>query len=368
MIFLVSLISMPASAIAIIAQYTITANGGDCADIGEWQPSTSTCTLSDGFDFTTPSAAAIEIGDDNITLDGNYKTLTGSGSGANIGIYINGRSGVTVRNLNTDQFGYGIYLDGSSGNTLTGNTASGALLQAFSLNSSNDNEIAGNSLLANMGDAVRLESSAGNNLTGNTFANNGGYGVVVSVSDDNTFYGNDISNNSLDGVRVKTSSHTELTNNSINGQSAAAGVYIFQSGNSTVVGNTFAANGTGMRLEDSSNNDIHNNNFTANATQALATGGGGNAFDTAAPFGGNYWDGYDSPVEGCNNTNGDGFCDSPYSFTGGRDDLPWATYDGWVDTVPPTISSVFPGCTVYSGSTTISVDYTDDGLGVDTAR
>ncbi|GBE58446.1 hypothetical protein BMS3Abin01_01384 [bacterium BMS3Abin01] len=272
-----------------------------------------------------------------------------------------------MRNLNIDQFGYGIYLDSSSGNTLTGNTASGTELQAFSLNSSNNNEIAGNSLLANNGDAVRLESSDGNKLSGNTFANNGGYGVVVSVSDNNTFHGNDISNNSLDGVRVKSSGFTELTNNSINGQNAAAGVYIFQSGNSAVVGNTFSANGTGLRLEGSSNNDIHNNNFITNAIQAVVTGGAGNAFDTAVPFGGNYWDDYDSPAEGCNNTSGDNFCDSPFLFAGGRDDLPWTVYDGWADTVPPAVTGVFPGCTIYSGFTTISIDYSDDGLGVDTA-
>ena len=46
-------------------------------------------------------------------------------------------------------------------------------------------------------------------------------------------------------------------------------------------------------------------------------------------------------AQGCNNANSDTFCDTPYHFAGGPDNLPWTTQDGWVtpsDTTAPTAS------------------------------
>ncbi len=365
---LLFIIALPASVSASgIADYTIsdTVNGGECTAIGVWDAGSKTCTLIS--DVTATNAAAIEIASDNITLDGDFHTLTGSGSGVDIGVYLIGRIGVTVRNLNTDNFGYGIYMDGSSGNTLSGNTASGSQLLAYSLNNaSNGNQVTDNSLLNNPGDAARIVSSSGNNFIGNTFANSGGYGVVVSSSDNNVFYGNDISNNNLDGIKVETSSGTEMASNSITGQTAGNGVLLSGADNGKLIGNIIAVNGTGLSLSGSSGNDIHNNDFVSNITaQAAVSGGSGNGFTASLPFGGNYWDDFDTPVEGCDDGDGDGFCDAPYIFSGGQDTLAWTAYDGWVDTTAPVVSSVLPDGTIYSSATTISVDYSDSGLGVD---
>lgn len=50
--------------------------------------------------------------------------------------------------------------------------------------------------------------------------------------------------------------------------------------------------------------------------------------------GGNYYDIYDEPAEGCADTNNDKFCDAPLTFQGGQDQYPWAMANAWEE--PPT--------------------------------
>jgi hypothetical protein len=52
----------------------------------------------------------------------------------------------------------------------------------------------------------------------------------------------------------------------------------------------------------------------------------GNVFNLSeAEGGGNYWSDWTSPDE-----DGDGFVDSPYTFDGGEDNLPWTEMNGWL--------------------------------------
>ena len=75
-------------------------------------------------------------------------------------------------------------------------------------------------------------------------------------------------------------------------------------------------------------NQIYNNDFIDNTTQAHASGGSGNVFNLPAPTGGNYWSNWTSPDVAPE----DGFVDSPYTFPGGVDNLPWTEMDGWQQT------------------------------------
>ncbi len=61
------------------------------------------------------------------------------------------------------------------------------------------------------------------------------------------------------------------------------------------------------------------------ATWSPQTASTGNVFNLAAPTGGNYWSDF-SPS--CSDADHDGFCDSPYTFTGGQDNLPLTTMVG----------------------------------------
>ena len=84
---------------------------------------------------------------------------------------------------------------------------------------------------------------------------------------------------------------------------------------------------------------MYNNNFINNPTQIFnyyfVTR---SFFNQAAPVGGNFFSNFNTPGQGCNNANSDSFCDSPYYFNGGQDNLPWTTQDGWVNQAPTAVA------------------------------
>ncbi len=226
----------------------------------------------------------IFIGANNITLNCADHLLTGDGTGDGISLF--GRTGVTIENCDVKNFALGIFLFGSSGNTLTGNTPS------------------------NNVDGIRLTNSNGNTLEGNTADSNTGSGIFLSNSNGNTLEGNTASNN-FKGIELLNSSD-----------------------NNTLTGNTADSNtNTGIFLANTSNsNQIYNNNFINNPTQAFVSSDStGNVFNLAKPTGGNFWDNFDEPSEGCINTSpADNFCDGPFIFIDGQDNLPWTRQDGWL--------------------------------------
>ena len=245
--------------------------------IGTWDSANRIYTLN------TNVSETIQIDEDNLTLDGAGYTVTGAGSGS--GVYLEQRSYVTITNLTVEGFYNGIHLyDDCQYNTLTGNTAS--------------NNFTGIFLYYN---------TSNNTLTCNTTASNNGYGIYLFTnSSTNTLTGNTVSNN------------------------ISTGIYLSQSSNdNTLTGNTVASNPTGILLSGSSTNEIYNNNFIENTMQAYVWGGGGNVFNLSeAEGGGNYWSNWTSPDVAPE----DGFVDSPYTFIGGQDNLPWTEMDGWQQT------------------------------------
>ena len=124
----------------------------------------------------------------------------------------------------------------------------------------------------------------------------------------------------------------------------------------------------GFYLSVSSSNQIFNNNLTADNIPAYVSGGSGNVFNQPGPVGGNYWSNYTGCVDG----NGDNICDAAYVFTGGQDNMPWTTANGWLvppapDVTAPAISGVTPSGIVATNSPTINVSYSDTESHVNTA-
>lgn len=270
------------------------ATGGDCNSIGIWNSATKTCTL------TTDLAETIQIEGNGVTLDGNRHKITGAGSGW--GVFFSDKNGITVRNLNIRNFSRGIFARDSSYN-----------------------------------------SFINNNITSNTESGIYVYSMNVHPLVGNTFINNQIGSNGYRGIWVDYSNGATIQNNNIYLHSQYGILLWWLSSNNTVVGNTIHNNSYGVYLGYSSNNNIYNNNFIDNPTQAYVYGGSGNIFNLAAPTGGNYWGNYDTPSEGCNDTNNDGFCDTPYVFTGSQDNLPWRRRSGWEVPAPvPAIVDVKP--------------------------
>ncbi|MDO8736300.1 MAG: NosD domain-containing protein, partial [Thermoleophilia bacterium] len=241
-------VSLAPAAASTTKKISTSSTGGDCSSIGVWDAATKTCTLT--ADLVASGSNGIEIVNDNITLDGDGHSMTGSG-GFTSGVTFSVRTGVTVKNLTVSQFRYGI-----------------------------------NGL-----------SSSANILTGNTLANN--------------------------------------TN--------------------------------GIYLTASNSNRVYNNNFIGNSTQAIVSGTG-NVF-SYADMGGNFWSNYNTPGQGCNDDDGDFYCDAAYPFTGGQDPQAYTVQDGWnithpPDSIPPEVTGVLPAGEIGTMSATIRVYYNDPGSNI----
>ena len=84
----------------------------------------------------------------------------------------------------------------------------------------------------------------------------------------------------------------------------------YSAGYNTYHHNTIANNSDyGMFLEYVYYNTIYNNDFVDNNNQVWDGYSYYNTWNLAAPTSGNYWSHYDTPAEGCDDTNSDGFCD-----------------------------------------------------------
>ena len=270
------------------------ATGGDCVSIGTWNPPTKTCTL------TTNMPESIQIDSNNVTLDGNGHSLIGNSTG--FGVFLSGRSGVVVKNATVGQFAAGIMLY-----------------------SSNDNTLVNNKVLAQAGvDGIRLEFS--NNNTANSNISLAIIGINIGYADNNTISANTTTDNDQ-GINLNFATGNIITDNNVSLTTPIstsrcihlAGIVT----SSIITGNTITNCRFGVFIGGLSNgNEIYNNNFINNTLDVFDFSGG-NVFNLPVPTGGNYYSDFDTPAEGCNNVNSDNFCDSPYVFAGGQDNLPW---------------------------------------------
>ncbi len=293
--------------------------------IGTWDPVTRTYTLTKDVDDT------IEVVDSELTLDGAGYTVTGNGG--SYGVYLSGRTGVTIKNLNVQKFCLGILASSSRNITLTDNTASNNYI-GIQLQGCNDNKLTGNTANANADTGIVLtNNSSYNTLTGNTTLNNW-YGIWLGWSISNTLTANTASNNGH-GIGLQSSSNNTLTGNTVKSNDPY-GIWLW----------VF-----------SSNNEIYNNNFIDNTTQAYAYYGcSGNLFNLDKPIGGNFWSNWTTPDDDV-----DGFVDFPYVFTGGKDNLPWTRQGGWKDSDGDGVPDDADNCPdVYNPD---QLDADGDGIG-----
>ena len=321
--------------------------GGDCRQVGSWESASRTCTL------TADSTYLFIIESDGVTLDGGGHTLTGAGpsdpadfvpgeDGGGFAVDVTGRSGVTVRNLNLTRHDYGVHLNYSNNVTVTGVTTSLSGLAGISLSYSSNNTIKGNSVSnPSLNTGICIGYASSNNIIADNQVSNSDRGIYLHDASN----GNEITNNRLDnnpwGLTLwMNDSNNRLAGNRITG--GLYGIYLHSSNNNNdILGNTISANATGIRIDAVGTNHVINNNLLGNSTQAQMNGAGG-IFNHAAPEGGNYWDDYDSPAEGCNDVNGDGFCDAPYIFSGGTDQLPRVDQSVW-PCIRPALVTVLDG-------------------------
>jgi len=221
-----------------------------------------TYTLTDNIvaDSIPSGQSIIAIERDSIVFDGVGCTLQGTENGN--GIYLYGRTNVTIKNIHIKNFWHGIYLDSSSHNSLSGNNITNNRVGIAFVYSSSNNSVSGNNITANTDNGIWLGSSSNNSITGNNITNNG-LGIGLGSSPNNSVSGNNITGNNEHGIYLSYSSTTSVVENDIINN--YNGVFLYYSSNTSVSGNNITNNSHGIYLNcSSSNNSISGNNITNN--------------------------------------------------------------------------------------------------------
>ncbi|MFA6565937.1 MAG: NosD domain-containing protein, partial [Candidatus Paceibacterota bacterium] len=172
------------------------------------------------------------------------------------------------------------------------------------------------------------------NSQSNTFENttvtDDGFSIFLDNSNTNIL--KNISAGSNGNIWFDSANNNELDGATLG---AAANVYFHESNSNRIHNFTFSGACNIYTYDNAgTGNLIYNNNSVGQSFRTI--GMVGNSFNLPKPIGGNYWSEYDTPEEGCNDADNDGFCDAPYvipdMYSGGsdsRDNLPWTTKDGW---------------------------------------
>jgi len=213
----------------------------------------------------------ITITANGITYNGNGFTITGDASG----------------NLGDDTGDTGIHVIGVTGVTITDVDVSFFRFGIY-LNGASGNTVQ-NSFIHNINKyGVQLHNGAiGNLITGNAFfLSQNGVHMWPGVNDGNTITLNTFQNSNHEQVHIHNNNH---------------------------------------------NNDIFNNNFLDLTGPDFHDEciGCGNFFHE------NWYDRYDTPAEGCTDSNGDGFCDAPMFGNGNQDNSAHTTQNAWLNGTPP---------------------------------
>ena len=195
-------------------------------------------------------------------------TITGNTyNNNNYGIYSYGSSSNTITsNTCNNNSNYGIYLyNSSNSNTVTGNACNdNNNTGIYLVYSSNNNTVTGNTCYNNnFGSGIRLSESSNNTVTGNTCNNSYyGTGINISNSNDNTIISNICNNNKEKGINLEGSSNNTVTGNTCNNNNAS-GILLEDSSNNTVTGNT-CIRGTGLTTDYAYSHDTIRLNYTDN--------------------------------------------------------------------------------------------------------
>jgi len=318
--------------------------------------------IGDVYTFTDNIYDSIVVEKDNIVVDGAGYTLQGTGTGT--GVYLSGRSKVTIKNVEIKAFGWGIRLvSPSSDNIISGNNITNNEWSAISLEeSSNNNTISGNNIATINYYAVDLYKSSHNCISGNNVTANGVLGIRLYESSNNNITGNNVISNEY-GIHLWSYSN----NNSICGNNITnngKGISLESVHNNTFFGNNMINNDYGIWLWESSDNKFYHNNFIDNTQQVHdyswdepGLDPSINVWDDGYPSGGNYWSNY-SGVD----ANADGIGDTPYVIDeNNRDGYPLMS--PWPPPEHELVASITaPSSLRLGGSSSLNATVTNEGL------
>lgn len=237
------------------------------------QPNPGTTIISQDTTLTSDLNDSVEIDSDNVTLDCNGYTISGSGS---FGVNVFGKNNVTIRNCTIEGFSTAIqYFNGSN----------------FTLE---------NSTIEQNSNGVFVFFADGNEFRNNVFSNNGGQGLFWNGSGNNLMRNNNFSNNPINfEIEVGDTGNDIDSSNMINGKSMKylSGVNginindatsfgylgIENSSNITIENTTLPEdNGEGLLLLSTSNIKVDNVSVSSNREGIDITSGNSNTIKNSA--------------------------------------------------------------------------------------
>jgi parallel beta-helix repeat protein len=209
------------------------------------------------------AGTGLRVRADNITLDLNGFTISGGSAGeGGIGIEIQSRTGVTVKNGTVTKFDFGITLFGGSGNTVTGmrvldnRSSSGDLRDGILLFLSDSNRITNNQVHNNRGHGIGVLESAFNVVDGNQSTGNASSGIYLESvgleANDNVVINNLVSNNGAFGIEVSGGAvRNQIKFNQVSAN-VRGGITVFAGAHDNVIeGNRVQGNGgTGILIKE----------------------------------------------------------------------------------------------------------------------
>jgi parallel beta-helix repeat protein len=199
----------------------------------------------------------IVIGANDITLNCQRHTISGTGIGA--GILAVSRQNITIKNCTVQNFTRGIRFDSTTQSQLVKNTANNNSYFGISLTFSSNNILTSNTAYNNSFDGFILSSFSNfNTLISNVAKSNNRHGFTLDVSSNNTLKSNGAYDNNRDGFSLSSSNNT-LTSN-VAERNNNDGFILFSNSNNNLIGNLATDNEfSGLDLVSSSNNTLIGN-------------------------------------------------------------------------------------------------------------
>jgi parallel beta-helix repeat protein len=263
------------------------------------------------YTFTNNIFGEVVVEKDDIVVDGNGFSLQGIGAEDSRGIYLLGRSNVTIMNSEIRAYSTGIFFINSSYSTIVANTITGNAI-GIVLSESSFNNISGNKITANLGEDI-------------------GSGIwLFYFSENNDIIQNNITNNLFQGVNLfHFSNNNKILGNKITGN--GRGIELEASKNNGISRNQIVENEYGIFKFGSLNNTIYFNDLINNKRQVfIPTSVCACFWDNGSH--GNYWSDYQTKNPDATEINGLGIWNTPYVIDeNNQDNYPLTSPLGFVD-------------------------------------
>lgn len=253
---------------------------------------------NNNIDFGLGADIFFELGCDNNTIIGNNFDNNTKSNSKGIFMWCSSKYNMILNNKLSDVTI--TLMDGSGENTIINNTISG-------------------------GSILDSHANGGTRIINNTIS---GGGIFFEMTGGNTIINNTISNNEygiefFDGACCDTVIGNHISNTEYG--------ILFNGGflccnNHQIINNTITNNDYGIYLSNANDNLIYQNNLINNKIYNAyeifddnfdwsENENPGNKWDN--DYVGNHWGDFDETCEGCDDTNNNGICDSPYYIPGG---------------------------------------------------